>query len=93
MREAGVGRKRVAELLEIPREEIAIYASVLSWIGLQLATLGWERARDGSVIVFSTGNHPSRLLASHPLQVRAGDNQLIPLFVTMTDRELFGTRR
>jgi hypothetical protein len=33
------------------------------------------------------------LLASHPLQVRAGYNQLIPLFVTMTDRELFHALR
>jgi hypothetical protein len=30
---------------------------------------------------------------SHPLQVGAGYNQLIPLFVTMTDRELFHAGR
>jgi hypothetical protein len=30
----------------------------------------------------------SRLLAAHPLQVHAGRNQLQPLLVTMTDREL-----
>ena len=30
----------------------------------------------------------SRLLSAHPLQVRAGRNQLQPLLVTMTDGEL-----
>jgi hypothetical protein len=40
-----------------------------------------------------TDEHLSWLLASHPLQVRAGYNQFIPLFVTMTDRELFHARR
>src|SRR5215469_14022974 len=60
-----------------------------------------QRLSSGSVkitarrpsVVFSAGNHLSWLLASHPLQVRAGYNQLIPLFVTMTDRELFHARR
>ena len=46
-----------------------------------------------SVIVFSAGNRLSWLLASHPLQVRAGYNQLQPLFVTMADRELLHARR
>ena len=44
-------------------------------------------------VVFSAGNHLSWLLTSHPLQVGAGYNQLIPLFVTITDRELFHARR
>jgi hypothetical protein len=35
-------------------------------------------------LVFSAGNHLSWLFASHPLQVRAGYNQLIPLFVTVS---------
>jgi hypothetical protein len=35
----------------------------------------------------------SRLLAPHPLQVRAGYNQLQPLLVTMTDGELLHARR
>jgi hypothetical protein len=38
-------------------------------------------------------NRPSGLLAPHPLQVRARDNQLQPLFVTMADRELLHARR
>jgi hypothetical protein len=38
-------------------------------------------------------NLTSWLLASHPLQVSAGYNQLIPLFVTMPDGELFHARR
>ena len=37
--------------------------------------------------------NPSWLLAPHPLQVRAGYNQLQPLFMTMTDWELLHARR
>ena len=46
--------------------------------------------------LYRPGREDSRLswlLAPHPLQVRAGYNQLIPLFVTMTDRELFHAGR
>ena len=58
---------------------------------------GWGRPGKGAN---STPPHLSRplgslswLLAPHPLQVRAGYNQLQPLFVTMTDRELFHAGR
>ena len=37
--------------------------------------------------------NPSWLLAPHPLQVRARYNQLQPLLVTMSDRELLHARR
>src|SRR5262245_51505668 len=46
------------------------------------------RAAASESRVHPRGLAPSGLFASHPLQVRAGRNQLQPLLVTMLNREL-----
>ena len=43
-----------------------------------------KRRRENHLRDTTRQHHLSWLLASHPLQVRAGCNQLIPLFVTMS---------
>src|SRR5215469_18346435 len=45
-----------------------------------------KRRRENHLRDTTRQHHLSWLLASHPLQVRAGYNHLIPLFVTMSPK-------